>query len=146
MKQAGSSEAKFPPRSFTVIPIAVFAHLEERKLNVTDLSVLCVLCKHRNNKTHTCNPSQTTIGDWINRSRTTVSNSIKKLVLCRLVEIVAKANSREHRTTKYRVLFQPNKATNVSPITGVEFIRTDRQDFMEFSRKVGDALYKEKGV
>ena len=146
MRQTNSGTSNLPPSSFTVIPIAVFVHLERRELNVTDLSVLCVLCKHRNNKTHMCNPSQTTIGDWINRSRTTVSNSIKKLVFCGLIELVAKANSREHRTNKYRILFQPSKATNVSPIKGVEFARTDRQDFIELSRKVGDKLYKEKGV
>src|SRR5210317_245357 len=109
-----------PPGSFIVSPRAVFAYLEERKLNITDLAVFCVLCKHRSNKTHMCNPSQTTIGYWINRSRTTVSNSIKKLIQCGIVEIVAKANSREHRTSKYKVLFQPSKVTNVTPVMGVE--------------------------
>ena len=146
MNQAKFSETKPVPGTFIIFPLAAFDYLRERKLNITDLAVLCVLWKHRGNKTNMCNPSQTTIGDWINRSRSTVSKSINKLAQNRLVEIVAKSNCGEHRTNTYRVLFQPSKATNVTPITDVEFARIDRQDFIELSRKVGDELYKEKGV
>ena len=105
MKKEKPINRKMQPGSFILIPIVASGYLKEQKLNITDLAVLNVLCKFRCNATSMCRPSQTTIGERVHRSRSTVSKSIKKLVQCGLVEIVAKANSREHRTTVYQIIF-----------------------------------------
>jgi len=107
---------------------------------------LNVLCKYRNNKTSRCRPSQTTVGRWIGRSRSTVSKSIKKLVRCGLVEIVAKANSGEHRTTVYRVIFPQSSFGTNSEQRTITKTKFNLEYLLEESRKKGDKLFAEQGV
>ena len=146
MKKEKPINLETPPGSFLLIPVAALDYLFEKKINITDLAVLNVLCKHRSNKTNMCRPSQSTIGKRINRSRTTVSKSIKKLVRCGLLEIVAKANSGEHRTTVYRVIFpQCSFGTNSEQRT-ITKTKFNLEYLLEESRKKGDELFAEQGV
>ena len=146
MKKEKPINLETPPGSFLLVQNAALDYLFETKINITDLAVLNVLCKYRSNKTNMCRPSQTTIGERIHRSRSTVSISIKKLVRCGLVEIVAKANSGEYRTTVYRVIFpQPSFATNSKERT-VTKTKFDLEYLLEESRKKGDELFEEQGV
>ena len=135
-----------PPGSFMLFPIAALDYLEEKKINITDLAVLNVLCKYRSNETSICRPSQATIGESINRSRTTVSKSIPKLVQCGMLEIVAKANSREHRTTVYRVIFPQSSVGTDSKDGATTKTKSDLEYLLEESRKKGDKLFAEQGV
>ena len=73
MKKEKPINLETPPGSFLLVPIAALDYLFETKINITDLAVLNVLCKYRSNKTNMCRPSQTTIGERIHRSRSTVS-------------------------------------------------------------------------
>ena len=146
MSQAKSSETKLAPASFLVFPLVALDYLVEKKINITDLAVLNVLCKYRSNKTSMCRPSQTTIGERIHRSRSTVSKSIKKLVQCGLVKIVAKANSREHRTTVYQIMF-PLPSDGVHGKEGtITTSKFNLEYFLEESRKKRDELFAEHGV
>lgn len=146
MSHAKSSDTKLAPTTFFLLPLVALDYLFEKKINITDLAVLNVLCKYRSNKTSMCRPSQTTIGERIHRSRSTVSKSIKKLVQCGLVKIVAKANSREHRTTVYQIMFPlPSDGfhSKEGVITSTKF---DLEYFLEESRKRRDELFAEHGV
>jgi len=134
------------PGSFILIPIATLSYLKEQKLNITDLAVLNVLCQFRCNATSICRPSQTTVGRWIGRSRSTVSKSIKKLVRCGLIEIVAKANSSEHRTTVYQIMFPLPSDGAHSEAGTIISTKFDLEYFLEESRKRRDELFAEHGV
>ena len=146
MSQAKSSETKLAPASFFVFPLVALDYLFETKIDITDLAVLNVLCKYRSNTTSMCRPSQTTIGERVHRSRSTVAKSIKKLVQCELVKIVAKANSREHRTTVYQIMF-PLPSDGVHSKEGTTTsTKFDLEYFLEESRKRRDELFAEHGV
>ena len=146
MKKEKPINLKTPPGSFLLSPIAALDYLFEKRINITDLAVLIILCKYRNNETSMCRPSQSTIGERINRSRTTVSRSIKKLVRCGLLEIVAKANSGEYRTTVYRVIFPQSSFGTNSKERTITKTKFDLEYLLEESRKKGDELFEEQGV
>lgn len=146
MKKEKPINRKMQPGSFILVPIVASGYLKEQKLNITDLAVLNVLCKFRCNATSMCRPSQTTIGERVHRSRSTVSKSIKKLVQCGLVEIVAKANSREHRTTVYQIIFPLPSDGAHSEVGTILSTKFDLEYFLEESRKRRDELFAEHGV
>ena len=146
MNQAKFSETKPVPGTFIIFPLAALDYLFEKRINITDLAVLIILCKYRNNETSMCRPSQSTIGERINRSRTIVSKSIKKLVRCGLLEIVAKANSGEYRTTVYRVIFPQSSFGTNSKERTITKTKFDLEYLLEESRKKGDELFEEQGV
>lgn len=146
MKKEKPINRKMQPGSFILVTIVASGYLKEQKLNITDLAVLNVLCKFRCNATSMCRPSQTTIGERVHRSRSTVSKSIKKLVQCGLVEIVAKANSREHRTTVYQIIFPLPSDGAHSEVGTILSTKFDLEYFLEESRKRRDELFAEHGV